>query len=88
MRRANTDAEFLTIRQAARRSGIGDRPLRRAAKTGEIPVYKRDGTWPRLRWTEVRAWIEGQRVPVARVTSHAEAVVERVLAREESRRAG
>lgn len=83
-KRANPTPEFPTIREAAHRSGIGEKTLRRAVRSGALSLHQLEGTWPRLRWSDVRSWIEGARVPV---TSHAEALVERVLARE-SRRAG
>jgi excisionase family DNA binding protein len=51
---------LLTIPDAARRLGIGRRQLDRAISTGRIAVYDL-GAWPRLRWREVLAWIEGMR---------------------------
>ena len=52
--------EFLTRPNAAKRAGIGLRQIRRAIEAGELPVYDVGG-WPRLRWSEVVAWIEDQR---------------------------
>lgn len=50
----------MTLRKAARRLGIGDRQLRRAVRTGQIPTY-RIGGWPRLRWSDVLAWVNAHR---------------------------
>jgi hypothetical protein len=50
--------EFVTIPEAARRSGLGLRQFRRAIASGDLPVFD-IGVWPRLRWSEVIAWIEG-----------------------------
>jgi hypothetical protein len=51
---------FVTIPEAARRSGLGPRQLRRAIKGDDLPVYDVGG-WPRLRWLEVVEWIESRR---------------------------
>jgi excisionase family DNA binding protein len=52
--------ELLTRPQAARHAGVGLRQIRRACASGELPVYQIGG-WPRVRWPEVRAWIESRR---------------------------
>jgi excisionase family DNA binding protein len=52
--------EFVTIPEAARRSGLGLRQFRRAIATGDLPVYDVGG-WPRVRWREVLEWIDASR---------------------------
>lgn len=52
--------ELCTIPEAARRSGLGLRQIRRAIATGEVSVYA-IGSWPRVRWREVVAFIEARR---------------------------
>ena len=52
--------EFVTTPEAQRRTGIGLRQFRRAIESGELPVYDVGG-WPRLRWDEVRQWLDGKR---------------------------
>jgi excisionase family DNA binding protein len=42
----------MTLRTAAKRLGIGELPLRRAVRSGEIPTYAIGG-WPRLRWSDL-----------------------------------
>lgn len=54
--------ELVTLPEASRRAGVGLRQLHRARDRGELPVYQIGG-WPRVRWTEVLAWIERQRTP-------------------------
>jgi excisionase family DNA binding protein len=59
----NAAAELVTLREAARRLGLGTRQLYRAARDrGEIAVYDIGG-WPRVRWLDVLAWVESQRRP-------------------------
>ena len=55
--------EFVTIPEAARRSGLGLRQFRRAIESGDLAVFDVGG-WPRLSWESVLAWIEGTRRPV------------------------
>lgn len=54
--------ELCTIPEAARRSGLGLRQLRRAIQSEEVSVYQIGG-WPRLRWSDVLAWVESRRRP-------------------------
>ena len=51
---------LITLPAAARRLGIGRRQLKRAVHGGELPLF-RIGGWPRVRWRDVLAWIEGRR---------------------------
>jgi hypothetical protein len=68
-----------TIPQAARRFGIGVKQLRKRAAEGAFPIYTGGTAWPRVKFTEVEAWLRSTRVPVTR---HALRRVEEVLARE------
>ena len=52
--------ELCTIPEAARRSGLGLRQLRKAVQAGEVSVYQ-IGSWPRVRWRDVLAWIDRHR---------------------------
>ena len=52
--------EFVTVPEAVRRSGLGLRQFRRAIRWGELPAYDVGG-WPRLRWSEVLAFVESKR---------------------------
>lgn len=70
------EPEFLTLRAAARRAGIGVGQLRRAVRLGDLPVYQLG--WPRVRWSEVLRWINAQKVPVMR---HARRRLAEVLGR-------
>lgn len=51
---------LVTLREAARSTGLGLRQLRRARERGELPVY-RVGGWCRVRWADVLAWLEAHR---------------------------
>lgn len=73
--------ELLTIPAVCRRLRM-HRPIQRALRDGEIPVYQVGG-WRRVRWGDVVAWLEARR---ARPTPHAESRVREVLAREGRRR--
>lgn len=71
-------SEFLTLPGAARLLGLDRRLLYQAARRQRFPVYVIEGScWPRVRLAEVRRWIESQRV-----TPHATARVDEVLARQ------
>ena len=52
--------ELFSIPEAARRSGLGLRQLKRGIDSGQLPVYDVGG-WPRVRWREVLTWIESRR---------------------------
>ena len=54
--------ELTTIPRASRRLGVGVRQLRRAIDDGQLTLY-RIGGWPRLRWSEILAWIESTKRP-------------------------
>ncbi len=55
-----TSEAFITIPEAARRGGFGGRQLRRAIDRGELRVFDIGG-WPRVRWSDVVAWVESKR---------------------------
>lgn len=78
------DTDFPTLPGAATRARIGPKTLRRAVRRGELSLYHPEGSYPRLHWPEVVAWLRAQRVPSS---DHAEARLREVLEREESRRA-
>lgn len=73
-------AELLTVPEVYRRLRM-KRPVQRALRDGEIPVYQVGG-WRRVRWADVVAWLETRR---ARPTPHAEQRVREVLDREARR---
>ena len=72
--------ELLTLPEAHRCYGIGLKTLRREAARGSFPVYAAGTHWPRVRRSEFDAWLRSTRV---RVSDHARARVQEVLAREE-----
>jgi hypothetical protein len=84
MRRTHPLGEYGTIRQTARRSGFGERAVREAVRRGELALYTVAGSWPRIRWSDFEAWAAAHAV---RPSSRAEAIVGRILERED-RRAG
>ncbi len=51
---------FVTIRQASRLTGIGQRQLRRAITAGELEVFD-VGAWPRLSWSTVLDWLHSKK---------------------------
>ena len=58
--------KLVTLPEAQRRTGLGRRQFRRAIADGSLEVYDLGG-WPRLRWSDVVAWIESsRRSPAAR----------------------
>ena len=58
--------ELVTIGEAHRRTGLGRRQFYNAIENGELSVF--DVGWPRLRWSQVVAWLEGRRRVPARET--------------------
>jgi hypothetical protein len=76
-------AEVLTFRRAAELSGVGVRLLRRAARSGELPLFQ-VGAWQRVRWRDVLCWLEAQRVPA---TPHAKQRVREIMERRARRQA-
>ena len=58
MKKADT-ALLCTLPEVSRRTGLGIRQIRRAIRAGEITVIE-ISSWPRLRWSEVVAWIESK----------------------------
>ena len=57
------EIELVTVPEAMRRTRVGHRQFRRAIRTGALTVYDL-GSWPRVRWGDVLAWLEAQRRPV------------------------
>ena len=53
--------QLLPKRRAAREFGVPLRWLEEGIEAGELQTYA-VGAWPRLKRSEVRAWIEDQRV--------------------------
>ncbi len=53
---------LLTVRETAKRVGMGERAIRRAIERGELNLYRLPATWPRLRWTDVELWIQSFKV--------------------------
>ena len=80
LRRSRSSApEYGTLPAAARRFGLGVKMLRRRAAEGCFPTYSGDTAWPRVKFAEVEAWLRSTRVAA---TTHAEARVREVIARE------
>lgn len=57
-------SELLSVRQAAHRFGVGERRLRQAVRSGEIPGYQFGKRWIRVKTSEVNDWIQDQRVRI------------------------
>jgi hypothetical protein len=53
-----------TLPEASRRFGIGLKKLRLRGAEGCFPVYMGGTTWPRVKFTEVEAWIRSTIVPI------------------------
>lgn len=81
-RRLPVNCDFPTIRGAAKRLGIGEKPIRAALRRREILPVSIPGTWPRVAWADVEAWARSKRAPA---TDHAAARVAEVLEREAKR---
>ena len=60
MERMPSTPVLVTKPEAARRAGVGLRQIRRAVAAGEIPEFS-VGSWPRVRWCDVEAWIARRR---------------------------
>jgi excisionase family DNA binding protein len=58
-----------TIREAAKRFGLGEKLLRMHVRRGEIPSYTAGCKWSRVLFSDVERWLKSTRVPV---TKHAE----------------
>jgi len=72
--KASVEPILLTLPEAARRVGIGVRQLRLARDRGQLLIY-RVGTWPRVRWSDVCAWLERHREqPTEHVREHGEQI--------------
>ena len=63
-------AEFVTVPEATRRSGIGRRQFLGAIGHGDLEVFDVGG-WPRVRWRDVLAWVESKQRPVGEPRSDA-----------------
>ncbi len=71
--------KYGTLPEAARYFGLSPKTLRRRAEEGAFPIYYAGGSWPRVDFTEVEAWL---RSTSAAPTSHAERRVAQVIERE------
>ena len=71
---------YPTLPATARHTGIGVGTLRKAVANGELTTYDVGG-WPRLRWREVRAWIERKPHDLKEGRVRAKAIVDARLAR-------
>jgi predicted DNA-binding transcriptional regulator AlpA len=58
----NESERLITLREAARRSGLSLRQLYGARNRRELATYHIGG-WPRVRWSDVVSWIESRRRP-------------------------
>lgn len=55
--------KLVTVRAAARLHGISRHLIYRAGEVGDLPIYDA-GSWPRVRLSDVAAWLERtRRVP-------------------------
>jgi excisionase family DNA binding protein len=55
--------KLVTVREASRLFGISRHLIYRAGEAGELPIYDA-GSWPRVRLSDVTAWLERtRRVP-------------------------
>ncbi len=81
-RRLPIDCPYPTVRGAAKRLGIGEKPIRAAIKRRELTPVEIPGTWPRLSWVDVELWARSKRAPT---TDHAESRLREVLEREARR---
>lgn len=61
-RRALVTECMVGVTKAARDLGVGEKTLRRAIATGELPTHV-FGRRHRLKVTDVRAWIDAHRQP-------------------------
>jgi excisionase family DNA binding protein len=78
---------YLTVRQVARLFGFGERALRNLIASGALATYRPPGCWPRLRRTDVEAYIESQRVETPSPSPHDDVAdrVERCIRKEDAR---
>jgi excisionase family DNA binding protein len=68
----DADPDFATIRRAARLLGVPEGAIRRATRSGELPLYRPEKSWPLVGLADVRVWIASRRVsPPARGESAA-----------------
>jgi len=70
----------MSARQVARRLGVAPDLILREIRAGRLTAYRVGQRRLLIPWARVEEWLEAHRI---RPTAHAEAVVERVLAREE-----
>ena len=66
-RRALGDLPFLTAQEAGRVAGVHPETVRRAIRSGALPVAGYVGQRPRLRREDVNAWVAGGEAPGASV---------------------
>jgi excisionase family DNA binding protein len=58
--------DLLSLRQAAKELGLGEKVLRKAVLMGELPAYRPGKRTRYVKRSEVHAWVDSQRVPVWR----------------------
>ena len=77
----NSNGEYITIRQTNRQYGFGERCWRKAVADGELTLYQLPGSWPRLRRSDVEAYIERRRIdPPSPPTPNRDPIADRVEA--------
>ena len=55
--------DFVSIRQASRELRISERTLRRAVRSGELPVYRPGQRTQLVDRADLHQWIKDKRVP-------------------------
>lgn len=75
----------MTIRQlAAKTDGVSERCIRRAVRSGDLPIYRPPGSWPRIRRSDFNEWLASQRSSCGdtdAVGGFADALAEALVAR-------
>ena len=54
--------ELVTVRQAARRLGVGERVVRQAVRSGELPAFRLVQRTVRVKPADLDDWIKNRRV--------------------------
>lgn len=60
-KRAPSLPEFLTVPEAARKTGLDKRCILKAAEDGEIPLYTLGKRWQRVTVSDLNAWIRSRK---------------------------
>lgn len=83
IRTSRTDeTSFVTVPEAARRLGCGEKVVRAAIRRGELTPHVLGLRWQRLAWPEVLLWVARHRRTAA--GEHVRQRLAEVLAREEA----